>query len=214
MNKKWLFYALFAGVAVALGFFFAKFDITVTAVAPKTTVATSVTSSATASVRSTPETEAPPPWANSGNQAANVNAGAGTLPRMDANQGVGSGEAPMSATSNSKQKLAELGKTQAELTAFVQSGNADPKKLLDILQKLKQTQGPSVGGVNIDALINNLEKTQQLQELSVEMQRESQKVGGPDQKKMQENIERLKKLQAQMRTDVTVTNARAATPAK
>ncbi|MBI3712763.1 MAG: hypothetical protein HY253_07350 [Burkholderiales bacterium] len=214
MNKKWLFYALLTGVAAALGFFFSKYEIKVTATAPKTTVATSVTSVAAPSVSPTPETEAPPPWVNNGNQVADVNSGANTLPRMDAKQGMGAGEVPMSATSNSKQKLAELGKMQTELTAFVQSGNTDPKKLLDILHKLKQTQGSSVGGVNIDALINNLEKTQQLQELSLEMQKESQKAGGPDPKKMQENIERLKKLQAQMRTDVTVTNARAATPAK
>ncbi len=214
MNKKWVFYALFGGVAVALGFFLAKLDVGTSASAPKASAVAPVTSPAAPQARPTQEAEAPPPWVNSGSQAVALGSDANSLPGMEAKQQIAAGEVPVSAAGKSKEKLAELGKAQAELTAFVQAGNADPKKLLDILQKLKQTQGPVVGGVNLDALINNLEKTQQLQDLSIEMQKEAQKAGGPDQKKMQDNIERLKKLQAQMRTDVTVPSARAATPAK
>ena len=66
MNKKWAFYALFGGVAVALGFFLAKMDLHTSATAPKTTGVTSATSVPSTNVRATQEAEAPPPWGNRG----------------------------------------------------------------------------------------------------------------------------------------------------
>lgn len=150
----------------------------------------------------------PAPWANSAN---------GSVVQGDKSATNATG--PIDARSNNvapgkKLTAAELQKFQDELLATVQSGNPDSKRLKEILTRLKQTQGNTVGGVNVDVLLNNLEKSQQIQDVAAQLQKESQKPGGPDQRKMQEYMDSLKKLQAQMRTDVMVASPAMTVQAK
>lgn len=146
----------------------------------------------------------PSPWANSGNGVALPG---GDKSVTDMTNADGKNDARNSnVVPGKKLTPAELQKFQDELLATVQSGNPDAKKLKEILTRLKQTQGNTVGGVNVDVLLNNLEKSQQIQDVATQLQKESQKPGGPDQRKMQDYMDSLKKLQAQMRTDVMVAN--------
>lgn len=101
--------------------------------------------------------------------------------------------------------LKELEKIKMELSDAMRDGKqADPKKVVEALVKLKQMNGSAVSGVNLDAVINNVEKAQEMQALALEMQRESNKPGGPDRKALLAYVEQLKKLQAQVRTDFSV----------
>lgn len=214
MNQKWLYYLVFGAIAAAVGFFMAKMDNNAPAPAQKNAGVTPVTPSGAPSVAVPAEADVPPPWANSKSAQAEVRVDGQPRSPSGVSEQPAIAGAPRSGAAQSKSDLADINKMQTELLAIVQSGNPDTKKLAEVLHRLKQTQGANVGGVNVDVLINNLEKSQQLQDLSVEMQKEAQKAGGPDQKKMQENVERLKKIQAQMRTDVMVPNAGAATPVR
>jgi uncharacterized membrane protein len=146
---------------------------------------------------------APPPWANSsaGMSAASSNANAA------------GGGTPAPATSLGK-KGSQLSKTeldgiQTELLAAMQTQKPDTKRMIEILNRLKQSPDTKVSGINIDVLINNMEKSQQMQDLAAEIQKESTKPGGVDTKRLQEQVERLKKLQSQVRTDVLLPAASA-----
>ena len=50
--------------------------------------------------------------------------------------------------------LQELEKIKMELSDSMRDGKPDPKKVVEVLTKLKQMNGPSVAGVNLDAVIN------------------------------------------------------------
>ncbi len=212
MNQKWAYYLLFAAIVATAAFFLVKTDKDIAGPTLKTAGPTLASPSAVADLNAPLATDVPPPWANSGSTAAHKNTAGDSTPTSGSHQTTSA--TGVTGASRTKPNLAELEKMQVELLAAVQSGKPDVKKLSEVLHRLKQTQGANVGGVNIDALINNLEKSQQLQDLSMEMQKETQKVGGPDQKKMQDNIERLKKLQAQMRTDVAVPPTGTAAPTR
>lgn len=214
MNQKWLYYLVFGAIAVAAGFFIAKMDSNEPAPAKKNAGVTPAAAPGAQSAGATAEADVPPPWANSKSAQMDVRVDGQPRSSSGVSEQQALAGAPRSEAAQSKSDLADINKMQDELLAIVQSGNPDTKKLAEVLHRLKQTQGANVGGVNVDVLINNLEKSQQLQDLSVEMQKEAQKPGGPDQKKMQENVERLKKIQAQMRTDVMVPNAGGATPVR
>ncbi|MFZ6818303.1 hypothetical protein [Undibacterium sp. Ji22W] len=165
-----------------------------------------------------PVDNTPSPWANSGNSSTISGAKESAMNANDArNVGTvdGKNDVRNGLTVPGKKLTAiELQKFQDELLATMQSGNPDSKRLKEILTRLKQTQGNTIGGVNVDVLLNNLEKSQQIQDVAAQLQKESQKPGGPDQRKMQDHMDNLKKLQAQMRTDVMVANPAMQTQAK
>jgi hypothetical protein len=68
---------------------------------------------------------------------------------------------------------------------------------------LKQKHGAMVGGVNLDLVMNNLQVSQDIQALALEMQRESAKSGGGNSKKMQAYLSQLQTLQSQLRLDIS-----------
>ncbi len=61
-----------------------------------------------------------------------------------------------------------------------------------------------MNGVNLDAVISNLQTAQEIQALAQEIQQESAKPGGGDGKKMQAYVAQLTKLQSRMRMDISV----------
>lgn len=99
----------------------------------------------------------------------------------------------------------ELEKMQQELAASVRDGKQpDPKKVAEMLNLLKEKYGSTVAGVNLDAVISNLQTAQEMQALALEIQHESAKPGGGDSKKMQGYVAQLTKLQSRMRMDISV----------
>ena len=153
----------------------------------------------------------PPPWANgaqsgTGNAAANAaNAANGT-----ANTGVRTPAQRQLEVAAREKELQDMQQFQRELQQATVNGKPDPKKMIEVFERLKQTRGSVVGGVNVDVMINNLDKAQQMQDLAAEIQKEANKGGAQDPKKMQDYMDRLRKLQGQLRTDVMV--APASTP--
>lgn len=128
-----------------------------------------------------------------------------------ANPPPGAPALPGMATSAQRQHAQkELEQIRNELAASVRDGKPDPKKVVEALTRLKQTYGSQVAGVNLDAVINNVEKAQEIQALALKMQSETSKPGGPDQKAVQGYVEQLQKLQAQLRTDISVPQNQAA----
>ncbi len=151
---------------------------------------------------------APPPWA--ANRAA-APALPGTANPL-AGASVPLDKAP---SKDGERDLKELERMQSELATSVRDGKQpDHKKVADLLNKVKQMRGPVVGGVNLDAVLNNLEKAGEMQTLALEMQRESAKPGGPDRKALLANVEKLKKLQSEIRNDISVPQAPVAGAAK
>lgn len=105
----------------------------------------------------------------------------------------------------SQRELKELEKLQQELTDSMRDGKQpDPKKVAEMLNRLKEKHGSTVAGVNLDAVISNLQTAQDMQALALEIQHESGKPGGGDSKKMQGYIAQLTKLQSRMRMDISV----------
>jgi hypothetical protein len=147
----------------------------------------------------------PPPWMGSGSgMSPNKNINGSTSSELST-PSLGAANPKLSGVEASQRRLVELEKIQAELNASLQNGQPDLKKLSATLNKMKQTQGDNVGGVNINALINNLEKAQQIQELALEMQKESAKTGNFDQKKLDSNMKKMLQLQSEMRVDIVTT---------
>jgi hypothetical protein len=153
---------------------------------------------------------APPPWATSStNGAANgTSNGAGN--------GMASGTLPSGVRTPAQRQLdvaarekelQDMQQFQRELQQATVNGKPDPKKMIEVFERLKQNRGSVIGGVNVDVMINNLEKAQQMQDLSAEIQKEANKGGAQDPKKMQDYMDRLRKLQGQLRTDVMVAPA-------
>ena len=104
-------------------------------------------------------------------------------------------------TLNEHQKnLAELKEMQAAIAQSIQQNHgADPKQVLQMLDKLKQVNGSSVvGGVNIDNLRNTLTAATEAQSVALEMNNEIRKPGGPDPVKLKAYTQRLQQLQAQL----------------
>lgn len=143
----------------------------------------------------------PPPWMGSAAVTQGNKNSDGNSSNELSNSGSGINSQKITSAEESKKKLEELNKIQAEITANMQNGQPDINKLKATLYKMKQTQGDVVGGVNIGILINNLEKAQQIQELALEMQNNTGKVGSFDQKKQEINLKKMQQLQAEMRTD-------------
>lgn len=100
---------------------------------------------------------------------------------------------------------------QQQISVAMRGGQqADPKHVEALLLQLKSKHGSTVAGVNLDVVIGNLQVAQEIQVLALEMQRESAKPGGGDNKKMQGLLEQLTKLQLRLRTDISVPQVPAA----
>lgn len=94
---------------------------------------------------------------------------------------------------------------QQELANAMRDGKQpDPKKVAEMLTRLKEKHGSTVAGVNLDAVISNLQTATEMQALALEIQHESAKPGGGDGKKMQGYVAQLTKLQSRMRMDISV----------
>jgi hypothetical protein len=136
----------------------------------------------------------PPPWAigNTGTPSS--------LPApMDAQPA-----APVQPGAVPRLDAKEMERMQQEISALQSSGKPpDPKRVEEMLTTLRQTHGPIAGGINLDIVINNLQVSQKMQTLALDMQAESNKPGGGSTAKMQGYMEQLNKLQSQMRTDIT-----------
>lgn len=146
----------------------------------------------------------PPPWLGSTANSPTIKSVDGNASNDILNVPNGTQRQQLTGIEQSKKRLADLEKLQAEVNASVQNGQPDLKKLSATLYKMKETQGSTVGGVNLNALITNLEKAQQIQELAFEMQKESGKGGNSDQKKLDANMKKMQQLQSEMRTDIMV----------
>jgi cell fate (sporulation/competence/biofilm development) regulator YlbF (YheA/YmcA/DUF963 family) len=191
-------------VMVGAGIFFlnkndSSSDIKPTIVDTGSTGNTSTKSKDSNSIDSIDNT--PPPWMGSTAVTQGNKNSDGNSSNELSNSGSGINSQKITSAEESKKKLEELNKIQAEITANMQNGQPDINKLKATLYKMKQTQGDVVGGVNIGILINNLEKAQQIQELALEMQNNTGKVGSFDQKKQEINLKKMQQLQAEMRTD-------------
>ena len=203
-------FALIFGLGIYLGQFF--FGASPTASVASSNLPNSPIA-ANAPIAATPSSGdmTPPPWANggqigTGNAAANAaNAANGT-----ANTGVRTPAQRQLDVAAREKELQDMQQFQRELQQATVNGKPDPKKMIEVFERLKQTRGSVVGGVNVDVMINNLDKAQQMQDLAAEIQKEANKGGAQDPKKMQDYMDRLRKLQGQLRTDVMV--APASTP--
>jgi hypothetical protein len=81
----------------------------------------------------------------------------------------------------------------------------DVKKIAGVLTELKQKYGNTIGGVDFDAVLTNLEKSQEIQVVVQQMQTEVAKQNSADPKKLAAYGDQLKKLQAQLQTNVMAT---------
>jgi hypothetical protein len=154
----------------------------------------------------------PPPWATSSANGSVNGAVTGTnngVPNGSSVTGVRTPAQRQLDVAAREKELQDMQQFQLELQQATVNGKPDPKKMIEVFERLKQTRGPVVGGVNVDVMINNLEKAQQMQDLAAEIQKEANKGGTQDPKKMQDYMDRLRKLQSQLRTDVMVAPASA-----
>lgn len=137
----------------------------------------------------------PPPWATGG-----------TPPPSLAQADKPLNGLPMaSGPAATQRELKELETMQQELAGALRDGKQpDPKKVAELLTRLKEKHGATVNGVNLDAVISNLQTAQEIQALAQEIQQESAKPGGGDGKKMQAYVAQLTKLQSRMRMDISV----------
>lgn len=143
-----------------------------------------------------PGDSAPSPWAANSAKPSGLAAGGNLPPGASA-------PVDMRAAGQRQRDLIELKKMHTELAVSMREGRpVDPKKVAEALAKLKQIYGSTVAGVNLDAVITNVEKAQEMQALAMEIQREAGKAGGPDRKVLLAQVDKLKKLQSQLRTDV------------
>jgi hypothetical protein len=121
----------------------------------------------------------PPPWA-----AAN------------------SGQSPMQdGKANQRQiKLAELSAMRMALMKSMQeTGHVDPKQVDALLVKIESVTGTTTfNGINLEALRNTLAKSQEMQTIANEMNREASKPGGADPKKIKAYSDQLLVLQKQV----------------
>ncbi|MBR7800852.1 hypothetical protein [Undibacterium fentianense] len=195
MNSKWMLTGGVIAVAAGVAYFATRPDTNKDASRVQPASASVTGTSPTSAVK--PKVEEAPPWANSSAGGMRDQSVSNTTALPTPEMGVPKANAK-------SMNPAELQKMQSELLTAVQSGNPDPKRLKEILLHLKQTQGNNVGGVNVDVLIGNLDASQQLQTIAAEVQKEAQKPGGPDQRKMQELTDKMKRVQGQMRTDVMI----------
>lgn len=150
-----------------------------------------------------PSDSVTPPWATGSGQAASVAPGAALLNGQPS---------PADKAVAAQRESRELEQMQLEIAEMLRDGKQpDPKRIAEMLTSLKQKHGAIIAGVNLDAVLNNLQVAQEIQTLALEVQRESGKPGGGDSKKMQAYVAQLTKLQAQMRMDITVPQKSAAT---
>lgn len=123
-----------------------------------------------------------PPWANAAAPAPAAGAAVTALERQRA-----------------------LEKMQVDLASAARDVNhTDPKKVIALLTEMKKTYGSTVAGVNLDAMLNNVEKAQAMKIVAENIQLEAKKPGGPNRAALLAEMEQLKQLQAQMRTDISV----------
>lgn len=149
-----------------------------------------------------PDGGAPPPWAAGTTQPPSTAPGTSAF----------SGQAlPADRATAAQRESRELEQMQLEISEMLRDGKQpDPKRIAEMLTSLKQKHGAVVAGVNLDAVLNNLQVAQEIQTLALEVQREGNKPGGGDSKQMQAYVAQLTKLQAKMRMDITVPQKPAA----
>lgn len=131
---------------------------------------------------------APPPWADS--SAAPTGADLGPAIRS---------------TSSDPKKTAAREAIRAKILSLTANGRQPtPAEMNGVLAELERVEGSSIiSGVNVGALRNNLSKVDEMQRLGMEMKNESTKPNGGDPKKLKDIMERLQKLQTEMRTDIS-----------
>ncbi len=197
MNKR-----TFAAVAVVLALLVAAFLLGrstqlspgLTQVAPAPATPSMAQPPIPGSIAPIPGGNAPPPWA-----AGNTETPSPLSAPMDAQPA-----APVVPDAAPRLDAKEMERMQQEISALQSSGKPpDPKRVVEMLTTLRQTHGPIAGGINLDIVINNLQVSQKMQTLALDMQAESTKPGGGNTAKMQGYMEQLNKLQSQMRTDIT-----------
>lgn len=132
-------------------------------------------------------TGAPPPWADS----------SGAAPSADL------GPAIKSVAADPKKRAAREAIRAKILSLTANGRQPTPAEMNGVLAELERVEGSSIiSGVNVGALRNNLSKVDEMQRLGMEMKNESTKPNGGDPKKLKEIMERLQKLQTEMRTDI------------
>jgi hypothetical protein len=145
----------------------------------------------------------PPPWATSAGNGTPNAAANGIANGVNGSNSVIRTPAQRQLDIAAREKdVQDMQQFQRELQQATVNGKPDPKKMIEAFERLKQARGSIVGGMNVDVMINNLQKAQQMQDLAAEIQKEANKGGAQDPKKMQDYMDRLHKLQAQLRTDV------------
>lgn len=144
-----------------------------------------------------PDNGKQPPWAAGLSVPPTLPATANPAPLKSAQR------SPANAA-GAQQNLIKLKTMQQDLAASIRDGKQpDPKKVVALLTEIKRTNGSTVAGVNLDAVLNNLEQSQKIQALAVEIQHETAKSGGPDKKVLAAYFEKLKQLQSQLRMDIS-----------
>jgi hypothetical protein len=140
-----------------------------------------------ASITTPANTASPAPWADSS-----------TAPT-----GADLGPAIRSVSTDPKKKMAREAIRAKILSLTANGRQPTPAEMNAVLGELERVEGSSViSGVNVGALRNNLSKVDEMQRLGLEMKNESTKPNGGDPKKLKELMERLQKLQTEMRTDI------------
>lgn len=140
-----------------------------------------------AAVSTPSNTGAPPPWA----ETSSAPAGADLGPAIR--------NAP---TDPKKQAAREAIRTKI-LSLTANGRQPTPAEMNAVLAELERVEGSSViSGVNVGALRSNLSKVDEMQRLGMEMKNESSKPNGGDPEKLKDIMNRLQKLQAEMRTDI------------
>jgi len=140
-----------------------------------------------AAVATPSNTGAPPPWAEP----------------SAAPTGADLGPAIRNTQADPKKRAAREAIRTKILSLTANGRQPTPAEMNAVLGELERVEGSSViSGVNVGALRSNLSKVDEMQRLGMEMKDESSKPNGGDPAKLKDIMNRLQKLQAEMRTDI------------
>ncbi len=140
-----------------------------------------------AAVSTPSSTGAPPPWAEPSAAPA----------------GADLGPAIRNTPTDPKKRAAREAIRTKILSLTANGRQPTPAEMNAVLAELERVEGSSViSGVNVGALRSNLSKVDEMQRLGMEMKNESSKPNGGDPAKLKDIMNRLQKLQAEMRTDI------------
>ncbi|MGA7296955.1 MAG: hypothetical protein WBW92_05555 [Rhodanobacteraceae bacterium] len=150
-----------------------------------------------ASSAQAPSASQAPPWAD----ASGVAAAPSSISVASA----------ISTSPRDPEKARQRAAIRARLHKLTANGrHATPAEMSQVLGDLERVEGsPVVAGVDIGALRKNLIAVDKLQNLSRELQAESQKPGGGDKQRIQQILVQLKQIQSEMNYNTTAIPAAA-----